>query len=83
MLRAVLISGIILYTSVVFAEDFSYLPSPSGFVESSTLVPGLKDQALLIFSVRALSSDFVGRVERHLKVSGAMVEILGHAQPPA
>jgi D-methionine transport system ATP-binding protein len=39
--------------------------------------------ATIIFSVRALSSDFVGRVERHLKVSGAMVEILGHAQPPA
>jgi D-methionine transport system ATP-binding protein len=39
--------------------------------------------ATIIFSVRALSSDFVARVERHLKVSGAKVEILGHAQPPA
>src|ERR1700722_19277789 len=39
--------------------------------------------ATIIFSVRALSSDFVARVERHLKVSGAKVEILGHAKPPA
>jgi D-methionine transport system ATP-binding protein len=38
--------------------------------------------ATIIFSVRALSSDFVARVERHLKLSGAMVEILGHVQPP-
>jgi D-methionine transport system ATP-binding protein len=37
--------------------------------------------ATIIFSVRAPSSDFVARVERHLKLSGAMVEILGHDQP--
>jgi D-methionine transport system ATP-binding protein len=37
--------------------------------------------ATIIFSVRAPSSDFVGRVERWLKLSGATVEILGHAQP--
>jgi ABC-type methionine transport system ATPase subunit len=37
--------------------------------------------ATIIFSVRAPSSDFVARVERHLKLSGATVEILGHAQP--
>jgi len=39
--------------------------------------------ATIIFSVRAPSSDFVGRIERWLKVSGAHVEILGHAQPTA
>jgi hypothetical protein len=37
--------------------------------------------ATIIFSVRAPSSDFVARVERHLKLSGATVEILGHARP--
>jgi D-methionine transport system ATP-binding protein len=39
--------------------------------------------ATIIFSVRAPSSDFVARIERHLKLSGATVEILGHAQPAA
>jgi D-methionine transport system ATP-binding protein len=39
--------------------------------------------ATIIFSVRAPSSDFVACVERHLKLSGATVEILGHAQPAA
>jgi D-methionine transport system ATP-binding protein len=39
--------------------------------------------ATIIFSVRAPSSDFVGRVERWLKLGGATVEILGHAQPAA
>ena len=38
--------------------------------------------ATIIFSVRAPSSDFAARVERHLKLSGATVEILGHVQPP-
>jgi ABC-type methionine transport system ATPase subunit len=37
----------------------------------------------IIFSVRAPSSDFVARIERHMKLSGASVEILGHAQPAA
>jgi D-methionine transport system ATP-binding protein len=35
--------------------------------------------ATIIFSVRAPSSDFVARIERYLKLSGATVEILGHA----
>jgi D-methionine transport system ATP-binding protein len=39
--------------------------------------------ATIIFAVRAPSADFVARVERHLKLSGATVEILGHAQSPA
>jgi D-methionine transport system ATP-binding protein len=39
--------------------------------------------ATIIFSVRAPSSDFVARIERHLKLSGATVEILGHARSPA
>jgi hypothetical protein len=39
--------------------------------------------ATIIFSVRAPSSDFVARIERHLKQSGATAEILGHAQPAA
>jgi D-methionine transport system ATP-binding protein len=39
--------------------------------------------ATIIFSVRAPSSDFVARIERHLRLSGATVEILGHAQPAA
>jgi D-methionine transport system ATP-binding protein len=37
--------------------------------------------ATIIFSVRAPSSDFVARIERYLKLSGATVEILGHARP--
>jgi D-methionine transport system ATP-binding protein len=37
--------------------------------------------ATIIFSVRAPSSDFVARIERCLKLSGATVEILGHARP--
>ena len=47
MLRAFLILAIMLRTSVVCANDLPYVPSPNGFVESSTLVPVLKDQALL------------------------------------
>jgi D-methionine transport system ATP-binding protein len=39
--------------------------------------------ATIIFPVRAPSSDFVVRIERHLKLSGTDVEILGHAQPAA
>jgi D-methionine transport system ATP-binding protein len=39
--------------------------------------------ATIIFSVCAPSSDFAGRVERWLKLSGATVEVLGHAQPAA
>jgi hypothetical protein len=39
--------------------------------------------ATIIFSVRAPSSDFVARIECSLKLSGAYVEILGHAQPAA
>jgi D-methionine transport system ATP-binding protein len=39
--------------------------------------------ATIIFSVHAPSSDFVARVERCLKLSGATVEILGRAQPAA
>jgi D-methionine transport system ATP-binding protein len=39
--------------------------------------------ATIIFSVRAPSSDFVARVERHLKLGGGTVEILGHARSPA
>jgi D-methionine transport system ATP-binding protein len=37
----------------------------------------------IIFSVRAPSTDFVARIERHLRLSGAHAEILGHAQPAA
>jgi hypothetical protein len=37
--------------------------------------------ATILFSVRAPSSEFVGRIERCLKLSGANVEILGHARP--
>jgi D-methionine transport system ATP-binding protein len=37
--------------------------------------------ATIIFSVRAPSSDFVACIERDLKLSGATVEILGHARP--
>ncbi len=47
MLRAVLTSTMMLWTTVVCAYDLPYVPSPNGFVESSTLVPVLKDQALL------------------------------------
>ena len=39
--------------------------------------------ATIIFSVRAPSCDFVARIERHMKLNGATVEILGHAQPAA
>jgi D-methionine transport system ATP-binding protein len=37
--------------------------------------------ATILFSLRAPSSEFVGRIERCLKLSGANVEILGHARP--
>lgn len=47
MLRAALISAMTLWTSIVCANDLPHLPSPSGFVELSMLVPALKDQALL------------------------------------
>jgi hypothetical protein len=47
MLRSVLILAMMLWTSAVCANDLPYVPSPNGFVESSTLVPVLKDQALL------------------------------------
>jgi hypothetical protein len=47
MLRGVLTSTMMLWTTVVCAYDLPYVPSPNGFVESSTLVPALKDQALL------------------------------------
>jgi D-methionine transport system ATP-binding protein len=39
--------------------------------------------ATILFSLRAPSLDFVGRVERYLVRAGAQVEILGHAQPTA
>jgi D-methionine transport system ATP-binding protein len=39
--------------------------------------------ATILFSLRAPSLDFVGRVERYLVRAGAQVEILGHAQPIA
>jgi D-methionine transport system ATP-binding protein len=39
--------------------------------------------ATILFSLRAPSSDFIGCIERYLKLSGATVEILGHAQPSA
>jgi hypothetical protein len=47
MLRAVLIATIIFWTTSVCAQGLPNLPPPSGFVESSTLVPALKEQALL------------------------------------
>ena len=37
--------------------------------------------ATILFSLRPPSSEFVGRIERCLKLSGANVEILGHARP--
>ena len=37
--------------------------------------------ATILFSLRAPSSEFIARVERWLKLSGANVEILGHARP--
>ena len=47
MLHTVLISTMLLWTTVVCANDLPYVPSPNGFLESSALVPVLKDQALL------------------------------------
>ena len=46
MLRALLISIIMLWATCVCAQGLPDLPPPSGFVESSTLVPFLKDRAL-------------------------------------
>jgi D-methionine transport system ATP-binding protein len=37
--------------------------------------------ATILFSLRAPSCEIVGRIERCLKLSGANVEILGHARP--
>ncbi|HEY5203478.1 MAG TPA: ATP-binding cassette domain-containing protein, partial [Roseiarcus sp.] len=39
--------------------------------------------ATIIFSVRAPAPDVVDRIERNLKLSGATVEVLGHARSPA
>ena len=47
MLHTVLISTMLLWTTVVCAYDLPYVPSPNGFLESSALVPVLKEQVLL------------------------------------
>jgi len=47
MLRIVLISALMFRPTVAYADDPPYVPSPQGFVESSTLVPALKEQALI------------------------------------
>jgi hypothetical protein len=47
MLRIVLISALMFQPIIAYADDLPYVPSPQGFVESSTLVPALKEQALI------------------------------------
>jgi D-methionine transport system ATP-binding protein len=48
---------------------------------AKTLGESCRAVATILFSLRAPSSEFVARVERCLKLSGATVEILGHARP--
>jgi len=47
LLRGALILAIMLSKTVAYGDDLPYVPPPQGFVESSTLVPVLKERALL------------------------------------
>jgi D-methionine transport system ATP-binding protein len=67
----------------VLAELTSETGARPVILRAKTLGESCAAVATIIFSVRAPTSDFVGRVERWLKLSGATVEILGHAQSPA
>jgi D-methionine transport system ATP-binding protein len=67
----------------VLAELTSETSARPVILRARTLGESCGAVATIIFSVRAPSSDFVARVERWLKLSGATVEILGHAQPAA
>jgi hypothetical protein len=67
----------------VLAELTSETGARPVILRAKTLGESCGTVATIIFSLRAPSSDFVGRVERWLKLSGAIVEILGHAQSPA
>lgn len=67
----------------VLAELTSETGARPVILRAKTLGESCGAVATIIFSVRAPSSDFVVRVERWLKLSGATVEILGHAQSPA
>jgi D-methionine transport system ATP-binding protein len=67
----------------VLAELTSETGARPVILRAKTLGESCGAVATIIFSVRASSSDFVARVERSLKLSGATVEILGHAQSPA
>jgi D-methionine transport system ATP-binding protein len=67
----------------VLAELTSETGARPVILRAKTLGESCGAVATIIFSVRAPSSDFVARVERSLKLSGANVEILGHAQSAA
>ena len=69
------------WPSPVLAEFTSETGALPVILRAKTLGASCGAVATIIFSVRAPSSDFVARVERHLKQSGATVEILGHARP--
>ena len=72
-----------LATRPVLAELTSETGALPVILSARTLGESCGAVATIIFSVRAPSPDFVARVERSLKLSGATVEILGHAQSPA
>ena len=65
----------------VLAELTSETGARPVILRAKTLGESCGAVATIIFSVRAPSSDFAARVERCLKLSGANVEILGHARP--
>jgi D-methionine transport system ATP-binding protein len=67
----------------VLAELTSETGARPVILRAKTLGESCGAVATIIFSMRAPSSDFVARVERSLRLSGATVEILGHAQSPA
>jgi D-methionine transport system ATP-binding protein len=67
----------------VLAELTSETGARPVILRAKTLGESCGAVATIIFSVRAPPSDFVARVERSLKLSGANVEILGHAQSAA
>jgi D-methionine transport system ATP-binding protein len=65
----------------VLAELTSETGARPVILRAKTLGGSCSAVATILFSLRAPSSEFVARVERCLKLSGANVEILGHARP--
>ena len=65
----------------VLAELTSETGALPVILRAKTLGESCSAVATILFSLRAPSSEFVARIERCLKLSGATVEILGHVRP--